>query len=361
MNIEEEYRLQIYQDLGYLDEKKKIRLKRNKIHGNICVEKRVSPDLKYIYDYLKEKEIPGVPEIYECIPDGRSLIIIEEYVTGRTLEAIVRESRMPENEVVRIALEICDILGFLHNAEPVIICRDIKAENIILDKAGHVWLVDFNIARTFQKGKKRDTVILGTAEYAAPEQFGFFQTDNRTDIYALGVLINYMMTGRFPVEEIVQGRLSTLVHKCTYLEPAKRYQNIREVEKELKQLYPLLKSETEKRKRESYALPGFRSHVFWKQAAACIGYLFLIWFCYSMEIKTDGCVLTPVMLRIEQTAIFISQFLFICVVCNYRGWRDEIPIIRSKNIYVRIVGYMMVEIILFFAATIVCGILEMIL
>ena len=359
MNIEEEYRLQMYQDLGPLGSKKEIRLKRNKIYGNICVEKRVSPELKHIYDFLKNSAVEGVPNIHECILDGNVLIVIEEYITGRTLEAVIRESQMKEEEVVRIALEICSILKVLHSAVPAIICRDIKAENIMIDQKGQVWLVDFNIARTFQKGKKRDTVILGTAEYAAPEQFGFFQTDNRTDIYALGVLINYMMTGKFPVEEMVKGRLFSVVQKCTYLEPGRRYQSIEEVKEEILQLYPLLKeNDASGKARHSFVLPGFRSNVFWKKAVAVVGYLFIIWFCFSLEIKSEKYVMTWWMVRIEQTIIFFSQLLFVVIVSNYRGCRDGIPFFKTRNKYIHIAGYVIVEVILLFAALLICGICD---
>ena len=327
MNIEEEYRLQMYKDLGPLGSKKEIRLKRNKIYGNICVEKRVSPELKHIYDFLKNSAVEGVPNIHECILDGNVLIVIEEYITGRTLEAVIRESQMKEEEVVRIALEICSILKVLHSAVPAIICRDIKAENIMIDQKGQVWLVDFNIARTFQKGKKRDTVILGTAEYAAPEQFGFFQTDNRTDIYALGVLINYM--------------------------------SIEEVKEEILQLYPLLKeNDTSGKARHSFVLPGFRSNVFWKKAVAVVGYLFIIWFCFSLEIKSEKYVMTWWMVRIEQTIIFFSQLLFVVIVSNYRGCRDEIPFFKTRNKYIHIAGYVIVEVILLFEALLICGICD---
>lgn len=361
MDIEQEYRLQMYQDLGPLGMQEEIRLKRNKIYGNICVEKRVSSELKHIYDFLKENNTRGVPQIQECILEEDSLIIIEEYVAGRTLEAIVREAPLGEEEVVRIILQLCDILDVLHNATPSIICRDIKAENIMIDLEGCVWLVDFNIARTFQEGKKRDTVILGTAEYAAPEQFGFFQTDNRTDIYALGVLINYMMTRKFPVEEMVKGRLFQIVQKCTYLEPGKRYQDIEKVKEELFQLYPSYRKQKERNTdKKSFVPPGFRSNTFWKKIVAVIGYLFCVWFSFSMEIKSENVVLSGWLLRVEQGIIFVSQMLFVGVVCNYRGWRDQIPLFNKKSRYVRIVLYFLTELVLLFAAAIACGICDII-
>lgn len=80
-------------------------------------------------------------------------------------------------------------------------------------------LIDFDIARQYQPGKHRGTVLMGTEGYAAPEQFGFSQTDARTDIYGLGVLFNYLLTGKFPVEEKAAGRMGEIISRCTAMNP----------------------------------------------------------------------------------------------------------------------------------------------
>lgn len=366
MNLEEEYRLSEYQDLGRFNNKENLRLKRHKIYGTICVEKKVSPALKHIYDFLKSNPDPNIPQIYECILVGDVLVIIEEYVTGRNLEDIVCERKLSESDTVKIALELCKVLKKLHNANPPVICRDIKAENVMIDNKNRVKLVDFSIARTFQQGKRRDTVLMGTAEYAAPEQFGYFQTDNRTDIYALGILINYMVTGKFPVEQKTEGRLLPVVRKSTYIDPKERYQTIEELEGVLKKLYPECiaredydtKANEKQKDIKSFKLPGFRSGVLWKKAVAVLGYLMVTYMCFSMEIKRDGVSLNPVLTRIEQTAIWISQLVLIGVIYNYRGWRDKIPFLKNKEKCVRIVGYIAVEFILLFIAALICVLFE---
>ena len=369
MNLEEEYRLSEFQDLGALNTREKIRLKRHKIYGTICVEKRVSPDLKHIYDFLKNNPTSYIPEIYECILDNNVLIIVEEYVTGRNLDDIVREKKLSEADAVKIALELCKVLKILHNANPPVICRDIKAENVMVDNNHCIKIVDFDISRTYQKGKKRDTVLLGTVEYAAPEQFGYFQTDNRTDIYALGILINYMVTGKFPVEQMVEGRLYGIVHKSTYIDPKERYQTVEEMEVAIKKAYPECekkpgKSVDDKKKEMcdyGYALPGFRSGVMWKKIVATFGYLFLTYLCLSLELKRNGVELTAKVQRIEQAAIWLSQMVFIGIVYNYRGWRDGIPILKIRNRIVRIAGYVAVDVFLIFIVSLLCGIFELIL
>lgn len=362
MNLDDEYRLQEYQDLGELDGNSKIRLKRNCIWGNICVEKRVSGSLKYIYEFLKEKQIDHIPKIYECISDGEMLIVMEEYIEGRTLETIVKERVIQQEEIARIALELCDALGVLHHSEPAIICRDLKAENIMIDNHGKSWLVDFDIARTYESGKNRDTVLLGTAEYAAPEQFGFSQTDNRTDIYALGVLMNYMATQKFPYDEKASGRLSSIVSKCLALEPEKRYQDVEELKRDI--LFTFFQENVEKKKQtgsKSYCIPGFRSNILWKKIVAVCGYTVITYFAFSMEIISETVELTNWMLKIEQTIIWISQIFFVMISWNYRGWREQLPVLKNENKVIKSIGILLLEFILLFIAALICACCEMII
>ncbi len=103
-----------------------------------------------------------------------------------------------------------------------IIHRDVKPENILVDKNGRVCLIDFNAARRLS-GASHDTEIMGTIGYAAPEQMGLMQSDPRTDIYAVGILLNVLLTGRHPSEQLARGRLGAVVKKCTDIQPSERY------------------------------------------------------------------------------------------------------------------------------------------
>ena len=106
-------------------------------------------------------------------------------------------------------------LGALHRCS--LVHRDINANNILITTDGNVKIIDYGIVRLFDKSKSTDTVILGTPGYAAPEQFGFTQSDSRTDIYALGVLMNVMMTGRLPSEDTARGGISRIIEKCVMI------------------------------------------------------------------------------------------------------------------------------------------------
>ncbi len=359
MNIQEEYRLSQYQDLGKLGEKENIRLKRHNRYGTICVEKKINPELFPVYDFLKEYAPVNTPEIYDCILTDDSLIVVEEYIEGRNLDEILSERKLDEEEAVWVVGELYKILRVLHSATPPIICRDIKAENVMIDRKHQLKLVDFDIARIFHEGKKRDTRLLGTAEYAAPEQFGFFQTDNRTDIYSLGVLLNYIVTRKFPVEEMADGRLGEIIKKCTYIDPKERYQTVDELWKQVQKLYPEY-VEKEKGGKENLRIvpPGFRSKTPWKMLVAVLGYWGITDFCFTMEITSKSMDLTEYMIRTEQALIWVSQIIYICIVCNYCGIRDHIMLLNSRHRIVRIIGYFIAEVVLVISSAFMCSICE---
>lgn len=176
MTLAEEYRLSEYEELSLLHNTEDIYIVRNKMNGTICVRKQVSAELKAIYLFLRQQNNPCLPRIYECVEDGETLIVIEEYLTGKNLKEIMEERCISEEEAVSIAVRLCSALFPLHCANPPVICRDLKAANVMLTGDGAVKIVDFDISRMYQSGQNRDTKMMGTEGYAAPEQFGFRQT-----------------------------------------------------------------------------------------------------------------------------------------------------------------------------------------
>lgn len=172
MELSKEYMLSQYQELGMLNGNNSVRLVRHSITGRIAVKKYMPASQKPVYVFLKLHRNEFIPEIYGYFENESQLIIIEEYIEGRNLEDILSEQRMPVEEGVRIVKEVCRGLYPLHTAVPPIICRDLKPENIMLTLQKHVKLIDFDIARVVSPGKNRDTVIMGTEGFAAPEQQG---------------------------------------------------------------------------------------------------------------------------------------------------------------------------------------------
>ena len=152
--------------------------------------------------------------------DGQ--IVLEEYVDGITVAQVMQTGKYSYPGVKKVLRGVCDALAVLHSYG--LIHRDVKPENVMIDKTGRVVLIDFNASRK-ESSAGVDTVIMGTVGYAAPEQLGLLQTDARTDIYAAGVLMNVMLTGKHPTEGYASGKAGRIVRKCTALRPADRYQS----------------------------------------------------------------------------------------------------------------------------------------
>lgn len=136
----------------------------------------------------------------------------------------MRDVRLSEKQCRVIVKELCDVLILLHGKG--IIHRDIKPSNILLAKDGHIRLIDFDAARIMKEDSEQDTMLLGTRGYVPPEQYGFSQTDERADIYALGVTIRQLLG-----DKAEKFRYRRILSKCTNLDPSKRYQSICQVRK----------------------------------------------------------------------------------------------------------------------------------
>ena len=130
-----------------------------------------------------------------------------------------------ECEAVHIIVQLCDILTYLHTRQPAVIHRDIKPQNVILDPGGVLYLIDFDISRKFDPQAVKDTMFLGTLATAPPEQYGYGQTDARSDLYSLGVLLIYQCTGRYERAALAEmpPRLRKIAETCTQFAPKERY------------------------------------------------------------------------------------------------------------------------------------------
>lgn len=230
MTLEEESRLSFYRELTVLDEKKNIVLVQDRRNSELCVKKTLDIYSRDVYEQLASVRIEGVPAVKECVADDGKLIVVEEYVQGRSLKQVLDEhGLLNEEQAYEIAVQLVDILVRLHQLEPAIVHRDIKPSNIIIEKNGHVNLIDFNAARHVNADKNEDTRMLGTVYFAAPEQFGFGQSDERTDIYGLGATINYIMTGDKPGAGIAECIFSDILKKCLMVDAKDRYQSAEEL------------------------------------------------------------------------------------------------------------------------------------
>ena len=142
-----------------------------------------------------------LPRIYEHFEEEGSWYLVMDYIEGETLEERFSKSRdgsLPLVMALSIALQLCDVLDYLHTRQPPIIFRDLKPANVILTPGGDLFLIDFGIARHFKPGQAKDTIAFGSPGYAAPEQYGKAQTTPRADLYSLGAILHQMLTGNDP-------------------------------------------------------------------------------------------------------------------------------------------------------------------
>lgn len=150
---------------------------------------------------------PNLPVIHECFYEQYRWYLVMSFIEGQNLQATLDAApgkRLPVREVVRIGIELCEVLEYLHTHEPQIIFRDLKPLNIMLVPQGHICLIDFGIARHFKQEQTKDTASYYSVGYAPPEQYGQAQTDPRSDIYSLGATLHQMLTGHHPASRPFQ-------------------------------------------------------------------------------------------------------------------------------------------------------------
>ena len=178
-----------------------------------------------LYSQIAKIKNATLPKIYHVAESDSATYVVEEYLQGMDLqEYLDLRGKLNEQITCRLAIEVCDCLQELHKWH--IIHRDIKPSNLFLTNAGKVKLIDFDAARLEKPGKFADTRFIGTPGFAAPEQYGFHQTDERTDIYSLGLTLKLLMG-----YENYHGFLLPVLAKCTEFDPNKRFDSARSLKR----------------------------------------------------------------------------------------------------------------------------------
>ena len=176
-----------------------------------------------MYQKLLGCSCPNLPLVMEAAEQDGENLVIEEFIEGDNLGFLLEGALFTPKETRGIVKQLCQALWVLHSMAAV--HRDIKPENVILHGPDAV-LIDFDAARLHKPGAETDTQMLGTTGFAAPEQYGLSQSDTRTDIYSLGVLINVMLTGEHPSKRLAEGHMGRVVQHCTQVNPRKRYKDV---------------------------------------------------------------------------------------------------------------------------------------
>ena len=273
-----------YKEIGLLgeDEKTAMKLVRNE-EGNTLLCKRIDSSLLPIYRKLINVEHENIVTVYGITKDEYGILVVMEYFPSKTLEEKMLENGIFSiRDMKSVILQIAKGVSTIHDLG--IVHRDLSANNILIDKSGRVKITDFGIARMYDKDKNADTRILGTHGYAAPEQFGFIQTDRKADVYAIGVLMNVMLSGKMPNEKLYKGdpKLMDIIQRCTSMKPADRY----EIEEILDLLGYKLNNKSILKRRIIRSIPGFRSGNKVKMTLATIAYLYMLLF-YLMTVTSS--------------------------------------------------------------------------
>lgn len=377
MTLQEEYELSCYRVLDRLKEKKEVYLVRHVETGQLCVKKQIDLYNRKVYERLRTLEISGIPKIYCSVEQDQKLVVIEEYIHGKTLEEYLEEhGSVQEDTAVSFMLQLCEILKQLHSLQPPVIHRDLKLSNIMISNDGVIKLVDFNAAKEVQAGQMEDTYLMGTRDYAAPEQYGFGQSDARTDIYALGIILNKLLTGDFPKNKRYEGTLGAVIQTCIQMDAEARYQSVEDLKMALKrcclsekkdsgtternanvkrkndaekkagakrharekpQMDP--NNDSRKRKRKNigkeykelyppkwYLPVGFRTGRIWKILTAVFGYWMITYCCLGMEFHDkNGALYSGYVLWVNRIMVWIYMLFSVFFVGNYAKMRKKFP------------------------------------
>ncbi|MHB1317095.1 MAG: serine/threonine protein kinase [Anaerolineae bacterium] len=192
---------------------------------------------------------PNLPRVTAFFTEGERSYLVMEFVHGETLQERLVSARAPllEGQVTQWAVQICGVLSYLHTQDPPVIFRDLKPSNVMVTPAGDIKLIDFGIARTYKAGKQRDTISMGSENYAAPEQWGQGQTDARSDVYAVGATMYHLLANEPPLPAFVPGervplrqrnqsaseRIESIIESAMARERQDRYQSAEEMRQAL--------------------------------------------------------------------------------------------------------------------------------
>ena len=199
------------------------------------VRKKIPNELarRSVWSVLADCDCARLPQVEATYKTPDEFVVVYDFVPGDTLEALVKQAGpLDAAQAVSLALDICEAAGALH-AQGVV-HRDITPKNVVASSDG-AHLIDLGIARLYAEGATRDTNALGTWGFAAPEQYGFKQTDARSDVYSIGCVLGYLLTGVMPDEDAyhdaladesaVPAHLRAVVERATNMEPSARYQS----------------------------------------------------------------------------------------------------------------------------------------
>lgn len=222
---------------------------KNIMLGNLWAIKEIKQtdniDILSEPNILKNLNHPGIPRIVDIFYKDNNLYMVQDFIDGQTLKEYVEEKGTLDTKAIcNIISSICDIMSYLHGLNPPIIHRDLKPDNIMITPNEKIVLIDFGISKAYKINKNNDTIAMGSNGYAAPEQYGLYQSCKQTDIYGTGMVMYFLVTGKSPSTPLepffdenydnnVNGDCKRIIQKCVKDDIKDRYPSIEELKGEI--------------------------------------------------------------------------------------------------------------------------------
>lgn len=315
----------------------------------VYIQKIIPLYQKEIYEYLMTNPIPNTAKVYNIIVEEKFLVALCEYIDGDTLTDYINNiflqkennevksgSHNNSNSIIKNFYKhiytLLDIIQHLQKSK-TIIHRDIKPDNIIITKNDELYLIDFDSAKVYEENETKDTHLIGSDGYAAPEQYGFGVSNKSTDIYAIGKVIDDYKS--IIDNDELSRKISPIIEKCCKIDYNDRYKNINQIRSDLFRAEHNIMF---------LAIPGFRSSNPFHIIVATFFYLFLLYVCF----KNTYINILPL-----NICIFISALTFIFIFFNYLDVHRFLPFTKSKNPILKYLSITLYSCIISFA-TIFC-------
>ena len=358
MTIDEELALSYYKEISDLNKEHKVYLVKNIQTSRLYVKKVLSVYNLDVYRYLIRHPVKNTPRIYEAVEDNGKLIVIEEYINGTSLRDYLAKGTVSEAEAVSITIKLCEIVQDLHHCIPPIVHRDIKPSNIILMDDGSVRLLDMNAAKQYLGEAEQDTQLIGTAGFAAPEQYGFGSSTIQTDMYAIGVLMAVLVHGSFSRHALTDSPYDRIIEKCTRIDPGDRFISVRDI---LNALRLVRSSETGVKAKERFVRwlpPGFRTLKPGRIIVSLILYAFLV--AVGMGLTVENPV-SRLEITLNKLFFILCCLAAVFIIGNYMDVWDKIGIRKIKNKWLQWLAAIAAGVAAFFLVFILFMIVETII
>ena len=320
---------------------------------------------------------PSLPKMIDYIEDNRKCYLVMEYVRGKSLGEYLRDGkRFSVNEIVKYGMEIADVFSYFHNRKPPVYYGDLKPDNLMMGENGRLYLIDLGGAVNGYKYQHK--VCTGTNGFAAPEQYGFGQSDPRTDIYALGITFYYMLTGDYPDSGKYAGKYYDIITKCIQLAKEDRYPTVDELRKVIQECGTIAGSNKRTNDLHSELAPkrklaaqnrfysdaldfikrivqfalqpkstdkqlalgwrrwlpvGFRTGKIWKMLIAALGYVLIYALCFSGTFTdADNAAYTGFTLWAFRIDALLMLLGCVELIGNYGGVMDRLPLMNKSRL-----------------------------